>query len=134
MIISQENVQIDFTFFSRTDGTEENPLLINVTSSQKSSESLFIHMKIGEKYHEYILKRVNSSGTCNLICSVKSCKCTAKISIDQSFIKKIPEFYSIGNGRFRAKYYLEVNDPNLRILENWTVVPHISLNPHNNYS
>jgi hypothetical protein len=41
MIISHENIQIDFTFFSRTDGTEETPLLINVTSGQKIQRALF---------------------------------------------------------------------------------------------
>ena len=100
MIISQQNAGIDFTFFTRTDGTEELPLLINLTSGEKSTEGLILHMKIVEKYQEYKIKRVNSSGTCNLVCSGKSCKCTAKILIDPSFIKKIPDFYSIGHIHF----------------------------------
>jgi hypothetical protein len=79
MIISQQNAETDFTFLSRNDGSEENPLSINVTSSQKSTEGLILHMKIQEKYHEYKIKRVNSSGTCNVVCSVKSCRCTAKV-------------------------------------------------------
>ena len=37
MIISQQNVEIDFTFFTRNDGSEELPRLINVTSGQKST-------------------------------------------------------------------------------------------------
>ena len=46
MIISQQNAEIDITFYSRTDGTEKTPLLINVTSGQKSTKSLKIHLKI----------------------------------------------------------------------------------------
>ena len=69
-----------------------------MTSGQKSTEGLILHMKIVEKYHEYKIKRVNSSGTCNLVCSGKSCKCTAKILIDPSFIKKYPIFIALVMG------------------------------------
>jgi hypothetical protein len=40
MIISQQIAEIDFTFFTRTDGKEELSLSINVTCGQKSTEGL----------------------------------------------------------------------------------------------
>ena len=42
MIISQQIAEIDSTFFTRTDGTEELPLSINVTGGQKSTEGLIL--------------------------------------------------------------------------------------------
>ena len=67
---------------------------------------------------------------CNLICSHTHCKATAKVKLDKKFIKKIANYTHIGNGRFRAKYFIDYNDPNLRLLENWTVLSHISNFPH----
>ena len=42
MIISQQNAKINFTFFTRTDGTEELQLSINVTGGQKSTKGLIL--------------------------------------------------------------------------------------------
>ena len=61
MIIAQENAEIDFSFKSRTDGTTELPLLINVTSGQRTTESIILHTKCEDKYHQMRIKRVNSN-------------------------------------------------------------------------
>ena len=42
MIISQQIAKIDFTLFTRTDGTEELPLSINVTGAEISTEGLIL--------------------------------------------------------------------------------------------
>ena len=42
MILAQENAEIDFSSQSRTDGTNELPLLINVTSGQRTNFAIIM--------------------------------------------------------------------------------------------
>lgn len=124
------DIKIDYTFKSRTDGTQENPLLVNVTSGQRESESLIHHMKIENNYYQMRIKRI-CKGTCNLVCAKKHCKATAKLELDRKFIIIIPNHYKMNNGRFRSRYTIDYSDTNLRRLENWKVLPHISKFQHN---
>jgi hypothetical protein len=94
MIISQLNAKIDFTFYREMMVLKKIHFQLMWPVVEKV-QRLILHMKIEEKHHKYKIKRVNSSGTCYLVCSVKSCRCTAKVLIDLSFIKKYLNFIAL---------------------------------------
>ena len=54
---------------------------------------------------------------------------THKFEVDEKFIKCIPDGLQMGKGKTRDKYYLDIENPELRDVTNWRVVPHNS-KPH----
>ena len=68
-------------FAQRTDpgGTHEKPKLLQITSGERSEESVIYHMKIGQLYQQMHINKVNN-GTVNLNCISPYCKATAIIA------------------------------------------------------
>ena len=54
---------------------------------------------------------------------------THKFEVDEKFIKCIPDGLQMGKGKTRDKYYLDIENPELRDVTNWRVLPHNS-KPH----
>ena len=55
-------------FAQRTDpgGTHEKPKLLQITSGERSEESVIYHMKIGQLYLQMLINKVNN-GTVNFL-------------------------------------------------------------------
>ena len=83
-LLERFNYEIDYAWKNRTEGTNEKPLLIGITSGNKTSQSIVFHFKIGNYYHDMTIKKVNSK-TVNLICRDTYCKATCKLAIDPKF-------------------------------------------------
>ena len=92
-------------FAQRTDpgGTHEKPKLLQITSGERSEESVIYHMKIGISPY---------------------CKAIAKVRVNPRFIQTFPNFYKKSNGKFRSKFALDLTNPELRNLNNWEVLYH----------
>jgi hypothetical protein len=112
-------------FAQRTDpgGTHEKPKLLQITSGERSEESVIYHMKIGQLYQQMHINKVNN-GTVNLNCISPYCKATAKVRVNPRFIQTFPNFYKKSNGKFRSKFALDLTNPELRNLNNWEVLYH----------
>ena len=114
------NYKIDFARRHISEGTHENPVLIDITSGERTLDSLIFFIKNLKSYHEMWIRKVNKA-TVNLFCKYSYCKCTLKMALDPKFIKCEPNFYKISNGRYRSKYSIDCSDPKLRKLTNWKV-------------
>jgi hypothetical protein len=99
-VLERFNYKIDYSYKNRTDGTDEKPLLVGISSGNKTAESLNYHLQIGNAYHEMVTQKVNSKSV-NLVCRDQYCKATTKLEIDPKFITKTPNFFKNGN-KFRS--------------------------------
>ena len=86
-VLERFNYKIDYSYKNRTDGTDEKPLLVGISSGNKTAESLNYHLQIGNAYHEMVTQKVNSKSV-NLVCRDQYCKATTKLEIDPKFITK----------------------------------------------
>ena len=97
------NYKIDFARRNISEGTHENPVLRDITSGQRTLDSIIFLIKVEKSYYNMWIRGVNKA-TVNLFCQYSYCKCTLKLALDSKFIKFEPNFYKISNGRYRSKF------------------------------
>ena len=110
----------------RTIGSVDKPYLYSITAGQRNQRSLIFHIKIEDDFHQCHLRRVNAT-YCNFVCVNQNCPATHKMTVDPRFVTCTPNFHKLKNGRTRHKYAVNVCDPEIRDVTNWTVVDHKSL-------
>ena len=104
------------------------PHLYAITAGQYNKKSLLFHTKIEADFHTLKINKTNKKSV-NMKCNEYGCKATHKFEVDEKFIKCIPDGLQMGKGKTRDKYYLDIENPELRDVTNWRVVPHNS-KPH----
>ena len=78
-------------------GCLDKPHLFAISSGKFNQKSLIFHFKIGNKYYDCEIHRINKS-FCNMWCVEKSCKARHKLKVDPRFIKCYEKFYQMENG------------------------------------
>ena len=111
-----------------TVGSNTKPYLYDITRGQRSAggpknKSGIFHVKIGAKQHRLRLKYTGAR-YCLFDCCEKTCGAHHKMMPKPEMIKEFPRYYKMKNGRSRARYYVDLDDPRVYDLSNWTVIEH----------
>ena len=109
-------------------GSETEPYLYAISGGQRNNISLIFHIKIENVFHELWLVMVNKT-SCNFKCVYPGCTATHRMRIADTYIIAQRGAIKMKNGRFRTKYDIDRSDPNIRNIDNWTVIHHVS-KPH----
>ena len=102
-------------------GHLECPYLFAITSGQRNLASLIFHIKIGSKFHQCHIRKVNKNSV-NIRCCDRRCR-------SHHNLKMNPKFLLSRRDPGRTNYNIDYSNLELRNLENWVVIKH-ETRPH----
>ena len=109
---------------SHESGTLQKPYLCKLTRGQRQ-DSVILHVRIGLDLHQLHTRKIGKKAVI-LSCRDRSCKAFHKAVVDKKLQATIPYGRKDGGGKLRAKFVLNLADPEILLLENWEIIPHDS--------
>ena len=91
-------------------GTCKNPFFFHITTGERIKKSAIFHAQIGEKYHKYYIRQVNSE-TLNLKCIDRTCPARALVKVRQSSLITIKRTQTLKNGCKRNIFQFDFSSP-----------------------
>ena len=98
---------------------------LHAISLGRCKRSLLFDIQIGENLHKLKINRINKTSV-NLECVEKDCYARHNFQVDPKYVI---ECVSNKDGKIKSKFALDITNPDLRNVTNWSVKYHYS-KPH----
>ena len=104
-------------------GSPSLPFLHNISPGCRNNQSLIFHLQLGVDFFVHMtIKKVTKKHVTFRCVTRKLCNFSAKMKVNPKFVKVTKNAISKGDGKFQAKFEIDLSNPELRDISVWTVI------------